>query len=141
MRQSVAAIMGEQSALAIAVGIDGSIGIGDQAVALRIIAVDGDLCRSGPFPCARVNGSARTLPPASAPHIVLNVAAADRVDAGSIAPAMRIGGGTERPRRVIVGVVNDGLAEPTAYLSLAEALRWSPALPEGGDAGLAGLRP
>jgi putative ABC transport system permease protein len=132
-RARIAALADGRAATALTVTTDGSLGTGSGSVSVQLVAVDGDLRQIRPFPLRAGSWPGPRESGGLAPHLVLNEVAADALDSRPVARSLRIGRSTERPVPTIVGVVDDGQSEATAYLPLAEALRWDPGLADTGQ--------
>jgi putative ABC transport system permease protein len=65
--------------------------------------------------------------PSLSPRIVLNKEAAKGFSRYQVPAEMRIRGGTSNPTPRIIGVVDDGSPQPSAYVRADELLNWTPA--------------
>lgn len=122
----VRAAVADAAGAAVVVPADGTLGI-PPGVGVRLVGVDGDLRSIRPFPVLHgvwLDGGYRS---SRAPHLVLNRRAAHQVGRGSIARELRLSPAVGPARPLVVGVVDDGSEEATAYLRLDELLHLDPA--------------
>ncbi|MGL4745889.1 MAG: ABC transporter permease [Dermatophilaceae bacterium] len=123
---AVRTVVSDSSGAAVIVPTSGALGT-DPDVALRLVGVAGDLRAIRPFPLSSGGWLNSNRAASRAPHLVLNQRAAEQVGRGMIASTLRLGtSNTFRP--VLVGVVDDGSGEPTAYVRLDELLNLDPTL-------------
>lgn len=100
-------------------------------VGVRLVGVAGDLRGIRPFPILRGTWLDGAYASSRAPHLVLNRRASDLVGHGAVARELRLSSAVAVARPVLVGVVDDGSEEATAYLRLDELLHLDPALSTG----------
>jgi putative ABC transport system permease protein len=105
------------------------------AIQLNLVAMTGDVRQFQPFRPVSGRWLDFSSVPSLAPRIVLNKAAAEGFDRYRIPAQMHIDGAPVDATPEIVGVVDDGLDGPTAYVRSDELLNW---LPEGSVTGAVG---
>ncbi|WP_117214043.1 ABC transporter permease [Allorhizocola rhizosphaerae] len=105
-----------------------------QAIELRLSAMTGDVRQFKPF--RQQSGQWLDFASAAslAPRIVLNKEAAKFFGTYAVPAEMRISGATANMTPQILGVVDDGIGEPRAYVRMDELQNWLPAeqLRQGG---------
>jgi putative ABC transport system permease protein len=97
-----------------------------QAVELRLTTITGDIRQFRPFRSESGQWLDFASAPSLAPRLVVNKAAARLLARHRVPAEMRIDGATANTTPRIVGVVDDGLQEPAAYVRLDEMLNWLP---------------
>lgn len=103
------------------------------AIQLNLVAMTGDVRQFQPFRPVTGQWLDFASTPSMSPRIVLNKAAAAGFTRYRIPAQMNLGGGVDATPR-IVGVVDDGADQPTAYVRTDELLNWLPvsAMSNGG---------
>lgn len=95
------------------------------AIQVNLVAMTGDVRQFQPFRPVSGQWLDFSSAPSLAPRIVLNKAAAVGFNRYRIPAQMSVGSGVDATPR-IVGVVDDGSDQPTAYLRTDELLNWLP---------------
>ncbi|MEU7475879.1 FtsX-like permease family protein [Lentzea sp. NPDC042327] len=97
-----------------------------QAIEVQVSALTGDLRQFRPF--RPVSGSWLDFgtAPSLAPKIVLNEEAAKGFDRYKVPGEMMLTGATHHVSPQIIGVVSDGMYQPTVYMRLDEVRNWLP---------------
>jgi putative ABC transport system permease protein len=95
-----------------------------QAVELRLAAMTSDIRQFRPFRPVAGQWLDFASPPSLAPRIVVNKEAAKGFLRHQVPAEMRIEGAKANMTPVIIGVVDDGRGEPTAYTRMDELLNW-----------------
>ncbi|GAA2606074.1 hypothetical protein GCM10010399_41290 [Dactylosporangium fulvum] len=108
-----------------------------QAIEVQLYAMVGDVRQFRPY--RPVSGSWLDLtgPPSYSPRLVLNKEAARGFSQNQVPAEMRLEGVTANPTPRIVGVVDDGNSQPTAYVRADELRNWMP--PQSGRSALGGM--
>jgi putative ABC transport system permease protein len=97
-----------------------------QAIELRLTAMSGDVRVFRPFRPVSGQWLEFSSQPSLSPRIVLNKEAAKGFSRYQVPAEMRIRGGTINPTPQIIGVVDDGSPQPSAYVRADELLNWMP---------------
>lgn len=97
-----------------------------QAVELSITAVTGDLRQFRPFRTVAGHWLDFAGSPSLAPRLVVNKEAAKAFQRYRIPAQLHIDGDTHDPTPLVIGVVDDGNPQPTAYVRADELLNWLP---------------
>jgi putative ABC transport system permease protein len=105
-----------------------------QAIEVNLVAVTGDLRQFRPFRLEAGRWLEFGSTPSLAPRLALNKEAAKGFTRYRVPAQMRIPGASVDPTPQIVGVVDDGNEQPTAYVRADELLNWLPATQLGSEA-------
>jgi putative ABC transport system permease protein len=97
-----------------------------QAVELRIMALTGDVRRFRPFRLESGQWMSFGGEPSLAPRLVLNKEAAKAFGMYHVPAEMRFQGATANSTPRFIGVVDDGMPQPQAYVRSDELLNWMP---------------
>lgn len=97
-----------------------------QAIELGVTALTGDVRPFRPYRLQSGQWLDFSGPPSLSPRIVVNKEAAKGFAQYSVPAQMRIDGGTADATPRIVGVVDDGMPQPMAYVRSDELLNWIP---------------
>jgi putative ABC transport system permease protein len=97
-----------------------------QAIELQLTAITGDIRQFRPFRVKAGDWLDFTSAPSLAPRLVVNLEAAKGFDRYRIPAEMRVQGASADTTPRIVGVVDDGLSQPAAYVRTDELLNWIP---------------
>lgn len=97
-----------------------------QAVELQLVGLTGDIRQFRPFRPVQGRWLDFDGAPSLAPGLVLNEEAAKAFTRYHVPAEMRVDGATSNPTPRIVGVVDDGGFQPTAYVRTDELLNWLP---------------
>ena len=97
-----------------------------QAVELVLQGLTGDIRQFRPFRPVLGNWLDFGGEPSYSPRLVLNKEAAKGFTRYQIPAEMRVEGATANPTPRIVGVVDDGNSQPTAYVRVDEMRNWMP---------------
>jgi putative ABC transport system permease protein len=97
-----------------------------QAIELFLTAMTGDVRQFRPYRMQAGQWLDFTSAPSLAPRIVINKAAAKGFGRYRIPAEMRIDGATANSTPRIIGVIDDGSSQPTAYVRADELLNWLP---------------
>jgi putative ABC transport system permease protein len=95
-----------------------------QAIELQLSAMTGDVRRFRPFRFESGDWLSFDDAPSLAPRLVLNKEAAKGFARYTVPAEMRLSGASHHPTPRIVGVVDDGVGMPRAYVRLDEMLNW-----------------
>lgn len=98
-----------------------------QAVELRMMALTGDVRQFRPFRMESGQWVDFTGEPSLAPRLVLNKEAAKAFGMYRVPAEMRFLGATANSTPRFIGVVDDGMPQPQAYVRSDELLNWMPA--------------
>jgi FtsX-like permease family protein len=98
-----------------------------QAVELRMMAMTGDVRRFRPFRLESGQWVDFSGEPSLAPRLVLNKEAAKAFGMYHVPAEMRFLGATANSTPRFIGVVDDGMPQPQAYVRSDELLNWMPA--------------
>ena len=109
---------------------DGQVPDG-QAIELVVTALTGDIRPFRPFRPVTGEWLDFSSPPSLSPRIVLNKEAAKGFARHLVPAEMRIEGATANPTPRIIGVIDDGGAQPTAYVRADELYNWLPTAASG----------
>jgi putative ABC transport system permease protein len=97
-----------------------------QAIELNLTAMTGDIRPFRPFRLLAGQWLDFASAPSLSPRIVVNAEAAKGFGRYLVPAEMRIQGTTQDPTPRIVGVVEDGQHQPTAYVRTDELVNWLP---------------
>jgi len=97
-----------------------------RAIELRLTAMTGDIRQFKPFRVESGQWLDFDSAPSLAPRIVLNKEAAKGFARHQVPARMRIAGAIADPTPQLIGVVDDGMFEPAAYVRADELLNWMP---------------
>ncbi|NUT49341.1 MAG: ABC transporter permease, partial [Saccharothrix sp.] len=97
-----------------------------QAVELQLVGLTGDIRQFRPFRPSQGRWLDFGGEPSLAPRLVLNEEAAKAFTRYHVPAEMRVDGASANPTPQIVGVVDDGGYQPTAYVRADELLNWLP---------------
>jgi putative ABC transport system permease protein len=95
-----------------------------QAIELQLTAMTGDIRQFRPYRMQAGQWLDFASAPSLAPRIVINKAAAKGFGRYPVPAEMRIDGATANATPRIIGVVDDGSGQPTAYVRADELLNW-----------------
>lgn len=109
------------------------------AIELRLVALTGDVRQFRPYHLTQGNWLDFSRPPSMSPGIVLNRKAAKGFAMYQVPAEMRVPGAVANPTPRLLGVVDDGGFEPTAYVRVDELLNWLPGGKLGGDGSSEGI--
>ncbi|MFC7545943.1 ABC transporter permease [Plantactinospora sp. GCM10030261] len=109
-----------------------------QAIEVQIVALTGDVRQFRPFRPVAGEWLDFTGDPSLSPRIVINEEAAEGFRRHQVPAEMRVTGTTANPTPRIIGVVDDGSPQPTAYLRADELDTWR--APGGADDQGAGIQ-
>jgi putative ABC transport system permease protein len=98
-----------------------------QAIELRLAALTGDIRQFRPLRVESGQWLNFDGQPSLAPGLVLNKEAAKAFGMYQVPAEMRINGAIANSTPRIVGVVDDGMGQPQAYVRVDELLNWLPA--------------
>ncbi|WP_422769799.1 ABC transporter permease [Plantactinospora sp. WMMC1484] len=106
-----------------------------QAIELVLHTLTGDIRQFKPF--RRVAGQWLDFSsaPALAPRLVVNLEAAKGFNRHRVPAEMRIDGATANPTPQIIGVIDDGNPQPSAYTRADDLANWLPESPAAADYG------
>jgi putative ABC transport system permease protein len=120
-------------------GFAGERGAGDgqpppgMAIELRLVGLSGDVRPFRPYHLTHGNWLDFGRSPSMSPGLVLNRKAAVGFARYPVPAEMDLPGAVAHPTPRILGVVDDGGFEPTAYVRMDELLNWLPGGTLGGD--------
>jgi putative ABC transport system permease protein len=97
-----------------------------QAIEVRVSALTGDIRRFRPLHVQSGQWLDFGGAPSLSPRLVLNKEAAQAFTMFQVPAEMRIQGGIANSTPRIVGVVDDGISQPQAYVRTDELLNWLP---------------
>ena len=97
-----------------------------QAVELRVVALTADVRQFRPLRLQSGQWVDFASAPSLAPRLVLNKAAAEAFSMYHVPAEMRFTGSTANSTPRFVGVVDDGVGSPQAYVRSDELLNWMP---------------
>jgi len=95
-----------------------------QAIELRLVAMTADVRQFRPFRPEAGEWLDFGSAPSMAPRLVLNKEAAKGFERYTVPAEMRITGSSHNPTPRIVGVIDDGLPMPQAYVRFDELTNW-----------------
>ena len=95
-----------------------------QAIELQLTALSADIRQFKPFRPQSGQWLDFTSPPSLAPRVVLNKEAAKGFLRHRVPAEMRIEGAKANMTPQVIGVIDDGQGQPTAYTRLDEMLNW-----------------
>lgn len=98
-----------------------------QAIELRVVALTGDVRQFRPLRLESGRWLSFGGAPLLAPQLVLNKEAAKAFTRYPVPAEMRFQGATAHSTPKIIGVVDDGISAPQAYVRSDELLNWMPA--------------
>jgi putative ABC transport system permease protein len=102
------------------------------AIQLNLVGLTGDLRQFRPFRTVSGQWLDFASAPSLAPRLVLNKEAAKGLSRYPVPAQLHVDGDTADPTPRIVGVVDDGLDQPTAYVRADELTNWVPVAQLGG---------
>ncbi|RKR89636.1 putative ABC transport system permease protein [Micromonospora pisi] len=105
------------------------------AIELSLLALTGDVRQFKPFRSVAGDWLDFSSTPSLAPGLVINEEAAKGFARYQVPAEMRVVGATANPTPRIIGVVDDGNQQPTAYARADEMGNWLPTLTGGGNYG------
>ncbi|GGM15978.1 ABC transporter permease [Dactylosporangium sucinum] len=97
-----------------------------QAIEVVLNGVSGDVRQFRPFRPVSGSWLDESGPPSFSPRLVLNKEAAKGFSEHVVPAEMRMEGATANPTPRIIGVVDDGNPQPTAYVRMDELRNWLP---------------
>jgi putative ABC transport system permease protein len=97
-----------------------------QAIELRLNAMTGDIRQFKPFRPQSGRWLDFSTAPSLSPGLVLNLEAAKGFARYRVPAEMRMQGAIANPTPRIIGVIDDGMQQPTAYVRADEFLNWLP---------------
>ncbi|MET7394622.1 FtsX-like permease family protein [Dactylosporangium sp. NPDC005572] len=97
-----------------------------QAIEVVLNAVSGDVRQFRPFRPVSGSWLDESGPPSYSPRLVLNKEAARGFSEHVVPAEMRMDGATANPTPRIIGVVDDGNPQPTAYVRMDDLRNWLP---------------
>jgi putative ABC transport system permease protein len=103
------------------------------AIEVSLVAVTGDIRQFRPFPLDSGRWLDFSSAPSLSPRIVLNKKAAVGFARYKVPAQMHIDGATADPTPQMLGVVDDGGFQPTAYIRADELANWLPETALGGE--------
>lgn len=98
-----------------------------QAIELRVLALTGDIRQFRPLRLESGRWLSFGGAPLMAPQLVVNKEAAKAFNRYPVPAEMRFPGATANSTPKIIGVVDDGISAPQAYVRTDELLNWMPA--------------
>ncbi|WP_412540970.1 ABC transporter permease [Longispora sp. K20-0274] len=102
-----------------------------QAIELGLTAMTGDIRQFRPFRAVSGEWLDFASAPSLSPRLVLNKEAAKGFTRYRVPAEMRVEGAPVNPTPRIIGVIDDGNAQPQAYVRADELLNWLPAVSAG----------
>ncbi|MEU5943336.1 ABC transporter permease [Micromonospora sp. NPDC047548] len=106
-----------------------------EAIELSLSALTGDIRQFRPFRSVSGQWLDFSSDPSLSPRIVLNLEAAKGFTRHQVPAEMRVEGATANPTPRIIGVIDDGNPQPTAYTRADELQNWVPRASNGGNFG------
>ncbi|MCW3843752.1 ABC transporter permease [Micromonospora yasonensis] len=106
-----------------------------KAIELSLSALTGDIRQFRPFRPVSGQWLDFSSDPSLSPRIVINLEAAKGFTRHQVPAEMRVEGATANPTPRIIGVIDDGNPQPTAYTRADELQNWVPRASNGGDYG------
>ncbi|MGR6318230.1 ABC transporter permease [Micromonospora soli] len=106
-----------------------------QAIELSLNTLTGDIRQFRPFRPVSGQWLDFSSDPSLSPRIVINLEAAKGFTRQQVPAEMRVEGATANPTPRIIGVIDDGNPQPTAYIRADELQNWVPQASNGGDYG------
>ena len=106
-----------------------------QAIELQLVALTGDVRPFRPFRPVSGQWLDHSGAPSLSPRLVLNKEAAKGFSRYVVPAQMRVSGAPVDATPRIIGVVDDGNAQPTAYVRADELFNWLPVAQSGGNGG------
>lgn len=116
-------------------GNDASISVPGAAIELSLNTLTGDVRQFRPFRSVSGEWLDFSSEPSLSPRLVLNVEAAKGFARHQVPAEMRVAGATANPTPRIIGVIDDGNTQPTAYTRADELHYWIPEASSGGNYG------
>ncbi|MFD2763842.1 ABC transporter permease [Micromonospora eburnea] len=107
-----------------------------KAIELSLYALTGDIRQFRPFRPVSGQWLDFASDPSLSPRIVINREAAKGFTRHQVPAEMRVEGATADPTPRIIGVIDDGNPQPTAYLRADELQNWMPRASNNGDYGV-----
>ncbi|MEU5945948.1 ABC transporter permease [Micromonospora sp. NPDC047465] len=105
------------------------------AIELSLNALTGDIRQFRPFRSVSGQWLDFSSDPSLSPRIVINLEAAKGFTRHQVPAEMRIEGATANPTPRIIGVIDDGNPQPTAYTRADELQNWVPRASNSGNYG------
>lgn len=106
-----------------------------QAIELSLNALTGDIRQFRPFRSVSGQWLDFSSDPSLSPRIVINLEAAKGFTRHQVPAEMRVEGATANPTPRIIGVIDDGNPQPTAYTRADELQNWVPRPSNAGNYG------
>lgn len=106
-----------------------------QAIELSLNALTGDIRQFRPFRSVSGQWLDFSSDPSLSPRVVINLEAAKGFTRHHVPAEMRVEGATANPTPRIIGVVDDGNPQPTAYTRADELHNWVPHPSNAGNYG------
>ncbi len=103
------------------------------AIQLRLVGLTGDVRQFKPFRPVAGDWLDFDSAPSYSPTLVINREAAKGFGMDRVPAEMRITGAAENATPRIIGVVDDGQQQPTAYVRMDELLNWVSLSPDADD--------
>ncbi|SCF00386.1 putative ABC transport system permease protein [Micromonospora viridifaciens] len=113
--------------------------VSGKAIELSLNALTGDIRQFRPFRSVSGQWLDFSSDPSLSPRLVINREAAKGFTRHQVPAEMRVDGAVANPTPRIIGVIDDGNPQPTAYTRADELQNWVPRASNGGDYG-AGLQ-
>lgn len=118
-----------------AAGDGSAVPVRGEAIELSLNALTGDIRQFRPFRAVAGQWLDFSSDPSLSPRIVINLEAAKGFTRHQVPAEMRVEGATANPTPRIIGVIDDGNPQPTAYIRADELQNWVPRADNGGDYG------
>ena len=115
---------------------DGPVPVPGKAIELSLSALTGDIRQFRPFRSVSGQWLDFSSAPSLSPRIVLNREAAKGFTRHQVPAEMRVEGAVANPTPRIIGVIDDGNPQPTAYIRADELHNWVPRASDDGDYGV-----
>jgi putative ABC transport system permease protein len=106
-----------------------------KAIELSLNVLTGDIRQFRPFRSVSGQWLDFSSDPSLSPRIVINLEAAKGFTRHQVPAEMRVEGATANPTPRIIGVIDDGNPQPTAYTRADELQTWVPRAGNSGDYG------
>ncbi|MFK3981675.1 ABC transporter permease [Micromonospora sp. NPDC050397] len=113
----------------------GDVSVPGAAIELTLFTLTGDIRQFRPFRPVAGDWLEFSTQPSLSPGLVLNEEAAKGFGRHRVPAEMRMNGATANPTPRIIGVVDDGNFQPTAYARADEIGNWLPEASGGGNYG------
>jgi putative ABC transport system permease protein len=114
---------------------DAAVPVPGNAIELSLNALTGDIRQFRPFRSVSGEWLDFSSDPSLSPRIVLNLEAAKGLTRHRVPAEMRVEGAIANPTPRIIGVIDDGNQQPTAYTRADELANWVPRATNGGSYG------